>query len=267
MLKKIIEFLVLKVFRRNNNILNIMWNNRDEIIIGRDYSINYGKKINDKNNKIDHSSEPLFEFVNKDIIDKYDDFINLLDNYTKKLKINEVYSINELKEIDTFINNTLKTKNGKLLNNFLLEEGFVEKKEDITIFIKDIWFTLYDRKKSGVKDSCGFEHIFVGEINGKKIGGYHYWLTTYLDELKGVFNHYGYHKKNRFILTNQFELEDTRKPIGGFIIGIDPYTQFCMYTIISLDTKFRTLDGICTFKYYYFKYNNKKYINTCYPVI
>lgn len=59
--------------------------------------------------------------------------------------------------------------------------------------LKSIWFTLYPRSgSSSVKDSSGFEHVFVGELKGSIVDGFHNWIQFYLEEKKGHTNYLGY---------------------------------------------------------------------------
>ncbi|MEQ2198678.1 hypothetical protein XENOCAPTIV_016469, partial [Xenoophorus captivus] len=63
----------------------------------------------------------------------------------------------------------------------------------------DMWFRLYHRDRSGGEDSCGFEHVFVGETkHGKEIMGLHNW------------------------------------PVGSSFIGISPEFEVALFTIIFL---------------------------------
>ena len=58
-------------------------------------------------------------------------------------------------------------------------------------FKKDLmkyWFSPYSRSsESDVKDSSGFEHVFVGEIKQKnKVTGFHNWLFAYRQEQQNL---------------------------------------------------------------------------------
>lgn len=47
------------------------------------------------------------------------------------------------------------------------------------------------------EDSCGFEHVFVGETkNGKKIMGLHNWVQFYLQEKHGHVDYKGFKARN-----------------------------------------------------------------------
>jgi poly(U)-specific endoribonuclease len=43
--------------------------------------------------------------------------------------------------------------------------------------LNTLWFKLYQSRKGGPLDSCGFEHVFVGEEDEKKgeMTGMHNW--------------------------------------------------------------------------------------------
>lgn len=46
-------------------------------------------------------------------------------------------------------------------------------------------------------DSCGFEHVFVGETkSGTEIVGFHNWIQFYLQEKNGNLDYKGYKAKN-----------------------------------------------------------------------
>lgn len=42
-----------------------------------------------------------------------------------------------------------------------------------------MWFSYY-RRDGGGNDSCGFEHVFVGESKGESITGFHNWIQVRL---------------------------------------------------------------------------------------
>lgn len=39
-----------------------------------------------------------------------------------------------------------------------------------------MWFSFYRRDEQN--DSCGFEHVFVGENKGNSITGFHNWIQV-----------------------------------------------------------------------------------------
>lgn len=66
--------------------------------------------------------------------------------------------------------------------------------------LTQMWFSLYTRDVRD--DSCGFEHVFVGESKEGKIVGFHNWLQFYLEEKKGAVNYTGYLLPRGYSLLN-----------------------------------------------------------------
>ena len=70
--------------------------------------------------------------------------------------------------------------------------GLADAKEKVfKEHLRTMWMGLYDRG-GGVDSSCGLEHVFLGEIEGDVIQGFHSWIRFYLDEKKGNLNYLGY---------------------------------------------------------------------------
>jgi len=44
-------------------------------------------------------------------------------------------------------------------------------------------------------DSSGFEHVFVGEIKGEDVVGFHNWICFYLQEKSGNIDYHGYFRR------------------------------------------------------------------------
>ena len=267
----IIVFNLLNIVYYNyyyKKAMNHLWNLREETKIILNYQI-----MADKNNKNDLSKEKFFSFVDLNFKNKYSDFIKLLDNYNIYLREKDYYSEKELNEIDSFLDNVLKSNTGKYMIKIIKFLKNLKTYTEIKQFLFDIWFEIYDRKSNKVLDSSGFEHVFVGELYSKnlpgKLGGYHNWIKFYLDEEKGLTNYYGYLiSPDLNIATIQLSHHGVFKKIGGFFLGIDPYTEFCMFTIAFISRgKFSILETddqkikIVTYPYY------NKFISTAFPKI
>jgi poly(U)-specific endoribonuclease len=91
----------------------------------KDYSINIqqGKKIYESGDK---ASEPLFRFVNEEILHKptFKAFIALLDNYFESLGQKEVVTLKEKEENKLFINLIMDTEVMQYVHQYLLLLGF-----------------------------------------------------------------------------------------------------------------------------------------------
>lgn len=117
-------------------------------------------------------------------------------------------------------------------------------------------------------DSCGFEHVFVGETrSGNEIIGFHNWIQFYLQEKNSNLDYKGYKARDhdlvsirvdlgkRFsftpsphkslplfpqpdqddhVLNLQFSWHGLVKPVGSSFIGTSPEFEMAVFTIIFL---------------------------------
>lgn len=265
----LVTYIIYNIFKfeyYKKNAINKLWKMREVT----QFNLNYQVKV-EQNNKIDLSNQKFFSFVNPNFKNKYKDFIKLLNNYNIYLKDKEEYTENELNEIDLFLENVLKSESGKYMIDIIKFLKSKNTKKEIKEFLFEIWFEIYDRKSNKVLDSCGFEHVFIGELYSKsqpgKLGGYHNWIKFYLDEEKGLTEYYGYLiDSNLNIATIQLSHQEVFKKISGFFLGIDPYTEFCIFTVAFISRgKFSIFNvdnkkiKIVTYPYY------DKYISTAFP--
>ena len=65
------------------------------------------------------------------------------------------------------------------------------RESDFKEYLRTIWMGLYDRG-DGVESTSGLEHVFLGEVDGDKIQGFHSWIRFYLEEQNGNLNYLGY---------------------------------------------------------------------------
>lgn len=113
-------------------------------------------------------------------------------------------------------------------------------------------------------DSCGFEHVFVGETkSGTEIIGFHNWVQFFLQEKNSHLDYKGYkarindlvgapHGRDVFVrptltcppplqpdqddhvLNLQFSWHGVVKPVGSAFIGTSPEFEMAIFTIIFL---------------------------------
>lgn len=235
-----------------SEVFNQLWKlDTNRLRPGADYKINLQGKAGfvaqGSNNAVDRARAPLFSYVNEDKLKKiqtYAYFINLLDNYEMSTGVSETVTHEELKENHLFLDAILETEVMKCAYKYLVSKG--HSPSDPTKFkrqLYDIWFQLYHRDRSGGEDSCGFEHVFVGETKyGKEVIGLHNWIQFYLQEKQGHVDYKGYKgiaKKNtpdeeNHLLNLQFSWKGLVKPVSGSFIGVSPEFEMAVFTIIFL---------------------------------
>ncbi|XP_066525065.1 poly(U)-specific endoribonuclease-C-like [Hoplias malabaricus] len=232
-------------------ILNELWKlDVNRLKPGTDYIINLQDKADyvakGSNSAKDKANTPLFSYVNEEklrSIETFARFINLLDNYEMSTGVAETVTRDELEENDLFLDALLKTEVMKRAHKYLVSKG--QAKSDIAQFKKqlfDIWFKLYHRGKSGGEDSCGFEHVFVGEAKyGKELMGLHNWVQFYLQEKLNFVDYKGYKSSdkdkptpNDHVVNLQFSWKGLVKPLGSSFIGVSPEFEVALFTIIFL---------------------------------
>ncbi|XP_069614793.1 uridylate-specific endoribonuclease isoform X1 [Ranitomeya imitator] len=229
--------------------------------------------------KEDLCDKPLYQFVNENIFERptYKAFIALLDNYNRKTGTDETFTEKEIEEQDIFFQEIMKTNVMKELFTFFHKKGMYSKEQEFVDDLKKMWFGLYSRS-SGEQDSCGFEHVFVGEVKKGKVSGFHSWICFYLLEKKGMINYHSHNYDGPWtnypdVLGKQFNWEGFHKEVGTQIIGSSPEFDFAVYSLcfISRPGKKCTISmggheiAIQTYEWTKTSYNNgKKYIATAY---
>jgi len=214
-----------------------------------DYVINVqqGKK---PSYKTDCAPKPLFTRVNtKAFFDRptYRSFISLLDNYVAETGTEESVTSSERKEEYAFLRTIMQTEPMQFCHMYCYKKKPDSIPLDPEEFIKllhTIWFGLYDRSKSGLKDSSGFEHVFVGEVKNGEVSGFHNWIHLYLEEKKGAVDYRGYiyprntndvqTDSNDQVLTLQFLWNGIEKFVDTSFIGVSPEFEMALYTTCFL---------------------------------
>jgi poly(U)-specific endoribonuclease len=224
-----------------------MWNlDINRLTPNADYSINVqdGKKPYWKE---DSAPDPLFDFVDKHALQRptYKAFMALMNNYKGQTGQSESVSSLERNENWIFLKTIMQTAPMQLCHKYLHSKKPNEIPSDADGFMKllyKIWFDLYRRQAS--KDSSGFEHVFVGEVKGDSVSGFHNWIQFYIEEQKGALDYRGYIKpKGRseaqtnsddHVLTLQFAWNGIEKFVGTSFIGVSPEFEMALYTTCFL---------------------------------
>uniref|UniRef100_H2ZB64 Uridylate-specific endoribonuclease n=1 Tax=Ciona savignyi TaxID=51511 RepID=H2ZB64_CIOSA len=187
---------------------------------------------------VDSSSEPFFTYVNPNLLLKptYQSLIALLDNYQSVQGINEVTTSEETAEQDAFLDLFLDTSIGKRLFEFLQSKNRAGCSDLATFkdYLRKQWFELFSRQNNAM-DTSGFEHVFVGEIKGSSVSGFHNWVQFYLREQDKSLNYYGYVRyTNPELYGVHFEWEGYMKGLSGTAIGASPEADLALFTLCHM---------------------------------
>ncbi len=166
----------------------------------------------------------------------------LFDNYVlDQSKDEPALTEQEEEEVDAFITAIQDLEPMKLARKYIDSVvGFTMTDREWYAMIYTVWFDIYDFGKATPHRS-GFEHVFVGEQRGGKLGGYHFWYKYYLDDMTkkdvkdidyegtrytntnmtemGVANPDSVTISYTLTVGNGIELE---KRIGGHLVGCSP---------------------------------------------
>ncbi|KAL6106943.1 uncharacterized protein ACO6RY_10692 [Pungitius sinensis] len=194
----------------------------------------------------DYALQPLFSNVNENKLANtttYSRFMKLLNNYERSTGVAEQVTAEEQTEIDLFLTAVLETKVMKRAHQYLVSKA--KSNSDLRRFksqLNLIWFNLYHRQKNAGLDSCGFEHVFVGETkSGTEIIGFHNWIQFYLQEKSTHLDYKGYKARSLdlpdqddHVLNLQFSWHGLVKPVGSAFIGTSPEFEMAIFTIVFL---------------------------------
>lgn len=234
-----------------SNLFNELWRlDVNRMKPGIDYTISVQGRAGFVNQGshvvVDHASLPLFSNVNEDKLRNtttFSIFMKLLDNYERSTGITERVTPEELTEINLFLDAVLETQVMKRAHQYLVSKG--KSNSDSRQFksqLNLIWFHLYHRQRNTGPDSCGFEHVFVGETkSGTEIIGFHNWVQFFLQEKNSHLDYKGYKAKvhdlpdqDDHVLNLQFSWHGVVKPVGSAFIGTSPEFEMAIFTIIFL---------------------------------
>uniref|UniRef100_A0A8C3IMJ2 Uridylate-specific endoribonuclease n=1 Tax=Chrysemys picta bellii TaxID=8478 RepID=A0A8C3IMJ2_CHRPI len=280
--------ILLELNHELSKLFNELWDaDVNRFVPGKDYTIDLQEKAGfvQQGSGVarDSASEPLFRYVNEErlkSIKTFAAFVSLLDNYETSTGVAEVVTPQEMAENNRFLDAILETEVMKLTHQYLVRKNWSKPSlNDFKSQLYGIWFQLYTRETGKGPDSCGFEHVFVGETkHGKEILGLHNWVQFYLQEKHKQIDYKGYiaRRKNSRpdeddqVLSLQFSWKGLVKPVGSTFIGVSPEFEFALYTIIFLQSQEKVTREMVRIEEYELQivvYRHGKYIGTAYPVL
>lgn len=227
-----------------------LWDlDENRLVCNKDYAINVqaGKKSYETG---DAAEEPLFSFVNKEVWQKptYRTFYFLLDNYVAETGVAETVTAEERKENSAFLDAICETPVMQYAHKYLVAKGAAS--EDLHKFkcqLYQMWFQLYRRGVNN--DSCGFEHVFIGESKGDDVTGLHNWIQFFIQEVKKNLDYRGFIKpRSRYevvdgedrVMTVQFQWNGELKPVSTMFVGTSPEFEVALYSMVFLLSSERT---------------------------
>ncbi|PKL41829.1 MAG: hypothetical protein CVV41_16815 [Candidatus Riflebacteria bacterium HGW-Riflebacteria-1] len=161
-----------------------------------------------KNPKYKTGEDYLFADINSSLPAIYDKTVDLCNLFNPKNGTNDAPRLD--KEIDAFLDSI---KNDPVIKHALSCTDT----------------TMQDLKKNWFGSGRGFEHVIAGEIDGKKVSGYHWWYKFYADERAGnaqvksasadVGNPRAFTGSFHWDPDGDGPLPNAYKPTGGFSIG------------------------------------------------
>ncbi|KAM3609422.1 uncharacterized protein V6R79_014623 [Siganus canaliculatus] len=234
-----------------SNLFNELWTlDGNRMTPGVDYTVSVQGRagfVNQGSHVVrDRASLPLFSNVNETkmlSITTFSRFTKLLDNYERSTGVAEQVTTEELTEANLFLDAVLETEVMKRAHRYLVSKG--KSSTNLRQFknqLRLIWFNLYHRQRNTGVDSCGFEHVFVGETrSGNEIIGFHNWIQFYLQEKNAHLDYKGYKARDSdlpdhddHVLNLQFSWHGLVKPVGSAFIGTSPEFEMAVFTILFL---------------------------------
>jgi len=111
----------------------------------------------------------------------YDRVRALFDNYTLDEQASEVETPDERAEVHNLLEAVIDTAPMQVARAYIsAETGTPVSRDRWYATLMELWFRRF--KQGGDLDLSGFEHVFVGEQEGPKVQGYHFWYKYHLDD-------------------------------------------------------------------------------------
>ena len=246
-----------------NEAAQQVWNyDANRLVMNDDLHLNVqnGKKPYVKE---DAATDPLFTSVDPDVFRRstYAAFLHLLDNYHSATGVAEQITSMEREEINHFLSIIMETAPMQFCYQYCKAHDVIapssgdgDSIEEFKQLLYTIWFEPYSRD-GNQRDSSGFEHVFIGEVQDNAISGFHNWIQFYHQEQKGNIDYRGYIKprgskskqaasgssnqSDDHLLTLQFAWKNSdntyvEKFVGTMFLGVSPEFEMALYTMCFL---------------------------------
>lgn len=107
--------------------------------------------------------------------------LKLFDNFSLSERAEEVDTTEERTEVHDFVDAIIDTAPMQIARAYIAEQtGSSLTRQRFYNTIIEMWFRKY--AQSGDPHLSGFEHVIIGEQDGSKAKGYHFWYKYYLDD-------------------------------------------------------------------------------------
>lgn len=133
--------------------------------------------------------------------------LKLFDNFSLRERDEELDTAEERTEVHNFVDAIIDTAPMQVAREYAAQRtGSSVSRQRWYNTIMEMWFRKYSM--GGDPDLTGFEHVIIGEQDGAKANGYHFWYKYYLDD--------GFARMQDGIFENAFPaLRDDRINYGG----------------------------------------------------
>nr|XP_054772848.1 uridylate-specific endoribonuclease-like [Lytechinus pictus] len=214
-------------------LAELLWTLDVNRLTPNDYVINKQALVDDGNN-VDQSADPFFTSLNESALSSrtYQAFIALMDNYISETRQEEVYTLEELEEIEEFLDAVFESDVMTATTDFFIDKGQFIDEAVYRRWAKMVWFGNY---------TSGFEHVFWARPSSS-VSGFHNWLRWGFHE-GDQLDYYGYVRlKLPFIVVDRenvdpdqmglnFAWKGAVKELGSVIIGSSPEFEFAMFSL------------------------------------
>jgi len=188
--------------------------------------------------KNDQASEPLFSYVNPNLLSTatFAAYLDLMGTYDPTTTHAEHFTADDLSKQDAFLDAVFQTSVMQKTWNFLQTHGVINSDyQEFQSYLKQIWFGLYSRSSSGPVGSSGFEHVYMGEWKGNTVDGLHNWIRFHYLEQSGALDYQGYIAHDGdFLPSVHYAWSDHEKNLSSFFIGTSPEFDMSLFTLCFL---------------------------------